>query len=286
MALAGEACILCQKGIPALLLKDADRSLKSCKECGVAYLWPHRTLEQEESYFAESYITSEEEVDVRFGSQQRKSLHSVANFIKSKKKNGKILDIGCAGGHFLDWFFPKTEWEKYGVELSRFAAARARQKELQVHNGPLQAAPLATSSFDVITVLDTFYYFADPISELQRIRKLLKPDGLLVMVLVNATGHIWRHTGLVSQVLGGSSEALLQSSHLYFYNPKSISFVLQKSDFELQAIKSWPATGQKKKTRQALFNAYHLSASLIWKLSASQVMLAPRFLVSAVPNQD
>jgi SAM-dependent methyltransferase len=60
----------------------------------------------------------------------------------------------------------------------------AKKKQIHMHIGDIHSGNLPTQSFDVITVLDTFYYFSDPRRELQRIRELLKPDGLLVMVLL------------------------------------------------------------------------------------------------------
>jgi SAM-dependent methyltransferase len=283
---AGHSCPLCFASGSTEVLAGTAKTLMKCPACGVAYLHPWPSQREIISYFSSSYITTVADVEIRFGTKQQESLRRVAGFIKSRKCRGRILDVGCAGGHFLDWFFPKSDWETWGVELSQMAGEAAQKKEIRVHIGDIHSAVLPASSFDVVTALDTFYYFPDPRRELNRIRELLKPDGLLVLVLVSAAGHIWRHTGWVSQFLGDKEASILTSSHLLFYDTGSIAYVLRESGFRVTDTLPWPATGQRRLWRAMLFRGYFAVSALVWHLSASRLMLAPRFLVAATPDSS
>jgi 2-polyprenyl-3-methyl-5-hydroxy-6-metoxy-1,4-benzoquinol methylase len=45
--------------------------------------------------------------------------------IRKYKLNGRILDVGCGIGTFLDEF-PNESWEKYGTDVSELAIQQAR----------------------------------------------------------------------------------------------------------------------------------------------------------------
>src|SRR5258708_12693324 len=93
--------------------------------------------------------------------------------------------------------------------------------------GEIPSSSLSAASFDVETVLDTFYYFSEPRRELEAIRRILKPDGLLVLVLTCATSHIWRNTGWMGRLSGRAQPSFLATPHPFFSNPQAITSSLQ-----------------------------------------------------------
>lgn len=99
-----------------------------CHVCKVVFLEPPPDEMAVTVEFEERHITSADRLEKFFGSRRDPVLSFVANHISRIKKRGHILDVGCAGGHFLDRFFSESEWQKSGVEPSRFAAARAQEK--------------------------------------------------------------------------------------------------------------------------------------------------------------
>jgi SAM-dependent methyltransferase len=282
---SGETCPLCFSANIKMIRHGLKRRLMKCSSCSVAYLDPWPTAPEITGFFAHSYIATDEDSEVRFGTRQEKSLSQVAAMIQSERSKGRILDIGCAGGHFLR-LFPKPAWEKYGVELSKHAVAKAREKGITVHEGDIHSARFPAACFDVITALDTFYYFADPRSELAEIRRLLKPGGMLTLVFTCAKSHTWRNRGLISMLLGGTTTSLLESNHLYFYEPDSARYILEASNFLVRSICPWPATGQPTRSRERVFQLYSRLSAVAWRLSKSRWMLGPRFLVTAVPGAE
>ena len=283
-----QACPLCRAPEIATVLAENRRALNRCLRCGVMYLHPHPAPDQLREFFSSKYIACEQDVELRFGTRPCKLHQAVAAFIQQRKTQGSILDVGCAGGHFLDGFFRGCGWNKWGVELSRFAAERAARKSIRVHVGDLHSAALPRHSFDVITLLDTFYYFLQPQRELAVIRQSLKTEGLLVIVLPSAAVHIWRNTAWRALLFRpglfrGTRESLLDTHHLYFYSPQSLRHLLRQCGFDPIAVRPLPAVGQRSWWINRLADGYYTASAAAWKLHLSEEMLAPHFLVAAHP---
>ena len=94
-----------------------------------------------------------------------------------------LLDVGCHAGFFLG-FARDRGWRVAGVEPSRWAAEHARAQGFEVFNGPVEAYE-TERRFDVVTLWDVLEHLVDPVSVLRHIRRLLKPDGLLVFATHN-----------------------------------------------------------------------------------------------------
>jgi SAM-dependent methyltransferase len=207
----------------------------------------------------------------------------VAKYIYTQKQCGEILDVGCATGIFLSQFFNKPVWRRLGVEISHRFAKIASTNNIEVSIGNVHNARFHKNRFDVITVLDTFCYFPDPQRELEEYCRILKPDGLLVLELSLASGCIWRASGRLGRLLSSARQPLLESSdHLFYYNPKSISLLLEKCGFIVHDILPLPANQQTRVLRNLFYTIYSLFASAVCFLSGSTLFFAPRFLVAAV----
>ena len=69
---------------------------------------------------------------------------------------GKILDVGCAAGFFLN-VAKHNGWETYGVEPSRWMSDWGNQRfNLNIKNGTLREAAFPDNFFDVVTMWDYF----------------------------------------------------------------------------------------------------------------------------------
>jgi len=85
---------------------------------------------------------------------------------------------------------------------------------------------------------------------------------------------------MISKLLNGIHIPLLQSSdHLFYYSPKSVSLLLKRCGFRVQAIRPLPANRQVGRLRDFLWKTYSFISQLLWTLSAGNVFLGPRFLV-------
>jgi SAM-dependent methyltransferase len=103
-------------------------------------------------------------------------------------RGGRLLDVGCGLGFFVRAVGRLGGWEAWGCEISPAAVRYAREK-LGLSNvlcGRLEDAPLATRSFDVITLWDVIEHLSAPDPLLRRCAELLADDGFLFLHTPNA----------------------------------------------------------------------------------------------------
>jgi SAM-dependent methyltransferase len=274
-------CHLCGSTELETVAEHDGKRLAKCLDCGVHFVQPQPSPGALTAHFEAGGVVGADELEAKFETNRQRVMSRVVNYIQTAKDGGTILDVGCATGLFLTAFAKNPRWQAWGIELSPWAAQHARRNGVLVHIGDTQSARFGVHSFDVITVLDTFYYFSHPASELAEFRRILKGDGLLVLELPWANTRIWRRK-LGSKLPNGSHTPLLQSSdHLYYYTPHSVSLLLRKCGFAVGTIRPLPANRQERLVRDCLCRTYSFFSQLLWKLSASTIFLGPRFIVVA-----
>ncbi len=109
--------------------------------------------------------------------QQIEDVRYVWEYINSLKP-GVILDVGCGLGSLLSAV--SNEWDKYGIELSRKAAEYA-SKHCNTHVGTLIDCPYEDNQFDCITMYHVIEHVQDPISNIKKIKALLKNKGTFII---------------------------------------------------------------------------------------------------------
>ena len=102
---------------------------------------------------------------------------------------GAFLDIGTGTGRLLELVAPRTE-RAFGVDASRdmLALARARFAEhgvadrCAVRQADMYRLSLPDGAFDVVALQMVLHYAEDPAAALAEAARVLRPDGLLVVV--------------------------------------------------------------------------------------------------------
>lgn len=279
---ASLTCPICRAGDLETASEDEGRRLVKCLDCGVRFVYPPPPLPSIFAHFQDSPALDEEGARNTFEHNRENVLSRVAAHIRSQKETGKILDVGCATGFFLKRFFSVPGWQMWGVELSSASAGVAKQRGISVHKGTIHSAGFQSDFFEVITVLDAFYYFPRPQTDLAELHRILSSDGLLVIELPLSGSRIWRTTGKLGKLLSGVRFPLLRTSdHLFFYNPKSMSLLLSSQGFRIRTVVQLPGNRQRRLLRNVIYGCYSLFSSLLSFISGSNIMLGPRFLIVA-----
>ena len=130
---------------------------------------------------------------------------------------GAFLDIGTGTGRLLELVAPRAD-RAFGVDASRemLALARARFAEhgvadrCAVRQADMYRLPLPDQAFDVVALQMVLHYAEDPAAALAEAARVLKPDGLLVVVDLEAHGqpellerHAHRWPGFDDAALAG-----------------------------------------------------------------------------------
>jgi ubiquinone/menaquinone biosynthesis C-methylase UbiE len=100
------------------------------------------------------------------------------------KDNIKILDIGCATGNFLFKIQKiNSKIELYGVDFSpkMIGLAKNKFKNIKFYNLRAEKIDFHSNYFDIITIIETFHHLQDQNLVLEKIHKILKPEGILLI---------------------------------------------------------------------------------------------------------
>ena len=213
-------------------------ALFTCSVCGVVSVRPQLSNEEIEKYYPEDYISYPGPIDKESsGFRRLDRQHGIARRRKkveefTSKKGGKILDIGCATGVFLKEM-ENHGWDAYGVEPSRFAAGVAvNQMGINVFNGYLDKANFDDNMFDVITLWDVFEHLPDPVTTLEIIKRILKPDGILVVTMPNTDS--WDRK-IFKQYWSGWDVP----RHYHIFSDNAIEYLLRDYGFRIDTLISF-----------------------------------------------
>lgn len=162
-----------------------------CGACGHMQLEPMPADEVLESAYADAW--SDAYVEEADG--QRETARRVLARIEAQKAPGDLLDLGCWVG-FLLAEARERGWRVKGVEPSAAASEYARTTlGLDVVTDDLFTAPLPEASFDAVVLGDVIEHLPRPAEALSRIATLLRPGGVLAMMLPDAGSRLARRMG-------------------------------------------------------------------------------------------
>ena len=106
-------------------------------------------------------------------------------------KGDTVLDVGCGGGRTVSKLAAMaTQGKVYGVDFSQesvaFAARTNRQSiaagRVEIRHGSVSQLPFRDDMFDVITAVETHFWWSDLPGDMREILRVLKPGGKLVVI--------------------------------------------------------------------------------------------------------
>jgi ubiquinone/menaquinone biosynthesis C-methylase UbiE len=106
--------------------------------------------------------------------------HISSQLMRPLPRGGKLLDIGCGTGLFVEKFI-KTGGTAVGLDISGKMISRAQWRcptsEFVVGTG--EKIPFSDNSFEAISSLLVFSYVKDPLAMLKESYRVLKPGGII-----------------------------------------------------------------------------------------------------------
>lgn len=105
------------------------------------------------------------------------------------------LDVGCGGGETIHKLASKAA-QVYGIDYAAgsVAASRAHNKRLiadrrvHVEQASVSQLPFPDGQFDVVTAIETQYYWPNLQGDMKEILRVLKPGGRLMVVAESYKG--------------------------------------------------------------------------------------------------
>lgn len=217
-------CNLCNSSYGSLrYIKNRFRIVK-CK-CGLVYVNPRKEIKYDKGYFSRKGSVYEDYLKER--NLKKKNFRRLIEDIKKFRK-GKLLDVGCGTGEFLE-VAKENRYDVKGVEISEFAAGYCSGKHLCVDIGDFGGVKI-NEKFDVVTMFDFIEHSKDPFRDLRKVNEILNENGLLVII----TGNI---NSWFAKLMGRKWNFLNPEEHLYYFSEKTLSGMLNKAGFRVVKIK-------------------------------------------------
>ena len=204
------------------------QNIVECVDCSLLFENPR----YHESVILQGYMESDEE-----GHDSQYPMR-VKSFLKALQKNkdfipapgGKVLDIGTAGGAFLD-AATAYGYDAWGMEPSSYLVEQGKKRGLQIEQGTIEDNQFEKNSFDMICLWDVIEHLTDPKGSLQIIRDLLKPDGVLLINYPDID--TWQAR------LFGKRFWWIISVHLTHFSPKTIAEICRLTGYEVVRFKPY-----------------------------------------------
>ena len=153
----------------------------------------HRYLHNDEYYKARAKLT-------------------LKKYFNNVQRGQSVLEFGCGMGQNI-YYLPNA----YGYDISSYALQKCREKRIKVYN---DFDKVPENSFDVVFSCHVLEHLEDPLKNIKQLRKKLKKDGKLILVLP-----VEKHRK--------ASFRPDKNQHLYSWNFRTINNLLAKSGFKV-----------------------------------------------------
>lgn len=220
-------CCICEsdqaQAIYVYLHEKKEYHLLKC-HCGHLFIHPIPLIELDARN-----MDSVEDADF-WGNSFLKNLHTrlviqpeIEKVKKVFNKSGaNLLDIGCGTG-WTTAIWKEAGFQTIGLESSPVRSKIAKEKyHLDVYPDHLENFK-TDQLFDVIIMRHLFEHIEDPVAMLKKIKKFLKPNGILLIVIPNIA--------CIGRYVFRENWEWVLPWHLHFYTPKTLSRLLTKTGF-------------------------------------------------------
>lgn len=152
--------------------------LVRCKRCSLLYLNPRPTWNVLEEYYPAYYNPF---TQVNSPKNPWSGMVRRCKIVSIYQSGGRLLDVGCGTGAFLEEMSMFGRWELYGVEPVAIPAqiTQSRLNNANIFHGMLLESRFPSEFFDVVTWWDVLEHVPNPAACLRESFRILKPGGWL-----------------------------------------------------------------------------------------------------------
>jgi 2-polyprenyl-3-methyl-5-hydroxy-6-metoxy-1,4-benzoquinol methylase len=172
-----------------------------CRGCGLVYQNPRVPLDRIGRYYDDEYIAHRKRkwgVLAPLFERAMNRLDADKDRLVSKyialDGGSEVLDVGCAVGTFLQRVRRRHGARVSGVDFKDLSAAPS-MAAVEFHCGLFYEAPLTDGRFDLVTMWHFLEHDYDPPRSLRTARRVLKPDGRLVIEVPRLDSRTFRWFG-------------------------------------------------------------------------------------------
>lgn len=154
--------------------------------------------------------------------------------IKSYKDSGRLLDVGCAHGWFLD--VADETFRVSGIEPDYMISNSKKLRGFDIKQGYFPNILDSNDKYDLITFNDVFEHIPNISLVLDACKNHLEDDGILIINLPSSSGIFYKTAKFFYRFgIMGFFDRLWQkdlpSPHLHYFNSSNLNDLLSKHGF-------------------------------------------------------
>jgi SAM-dependent methyltransferase len=199
-----------------------------CVRCGLIYVSPRPT----QGAGAGIYRRLRDE---RYASlREERVAHFEQDLVELERfgPTGPLLDVGCGSGYFLE-AARRRGWEPVrGVELNSWMVELGREAGLDIASGELREQGYPDGAFQLVSFWDVIEHMNDPRAELAEAHRILRPGGVLALLVPDAES-FW------ARLLGERWWAVIRM-HLFYFTRETVTRLLEQSGFAVELVGTYP----------------------------------------------
>ena len=240
-------CLICKSKSLKIVCKSGGFVFRECKECGLIFLANPPSRKFLDKFYAYDDEKRQNKESFKLNPLnnfflRNKFLAKLVNFWgitinqfwatdinNLSKKKGKILDIGCGVGIFLSEM-KKRGWNVNGIEVGgevvKAASAKVGHGRIFREDSGKVYKRLKGKKYDVISLWHVFEHLSEIDDTLEKIVKLLKRKGTLVIEVPNSESFNFK-------IFRGNWTFLMPPQHLHFWSRESFEILLKKHNLEI-----------------------------------------------------
>ena len=207
-------------------------SIKVCVNCTLGITSPRPEQEKLSSYYQSSeYISHSGKasgiISGAYLLARKFTLRWKRNLLQNFYKEGSLLDYGCGTGEFLHTM-QSAGWSIQGIEPSD--VARKKATELTGRTIETTITTFKPETFHAITLWHVLEHVPDLNEKLNELRVLIKQHGIIFIAVPN---YLSADSVFYKEHWAGYDTP----RHLWHFTKESMTRLLEKSGFKLEAIK-------------------------------------------------
>jgi SAM-dependent methyltransferase len=206
---------------------DAPRKIYRCAHCGLVFLYPQMSPEEERIFYEQEYgeIYSNEKGTTP-AQLFKARLNDAALYYEWTKQyfdtTSDCLELGCASGYFLSTI-KKHVKSVTGIETHILLKNYCRELGINMVES---LSECSDNQFDVVFMFFLLEHIGDPKKYLQEIKRVLKNGGRIVIVVPNVDDALFKLYDIP-----GFRIFYFTPAHQFYYSKDTLSDLLKKAGF-------------------------------------------------------
>ncbi len=155
-----------------------------CPSCTHQFVFPSVGPAEQAAIYADAYFQADGDwvcglLGASYEDAEEELRREAGEVLAMLPTHGRLLDIGCAGGVFLDCARARG-FAVAGIEINATMAERARSNYgLEVLTARIEDVPEGRWDhvFDIVTMLDVLEHVPNPLDTMRKVARWVKPGG-------------------------------------------------------------------------------------------------------------